>query len=68
MTDVNKSSDQLLHFVVAIDDQREMLGFCCETQPLVTVSSYRRPKRCPFCKQENPVSTALLVKKDREKI
>jgi hypothetical protein len=66
MTDANKRSGELLHFVVK--DQSEMLGFSCETQPLVTVSSYRRPKRCPFCKQENSVSKVLTVKTKREKV
>jgi hypothetical protein len=68
MTDVNKSSVQLLHFVAGIDEQRGMLGFCCESQPLATVRSYGHPKRCPFCQQENPVSTGLSVKKERERI
>lgn len=64
MTDVNKSSSQLLHFVAAIDDQRGILSFCCDSQPLATVRSYGHPKRCPFCQQENPVSTGLSMKKD----
>jgi hypothetical protein len=58
MTEINKSSVQLLHFVAAIEDQRGMLGFCCESQPLATVRSYGRPKRCPLRQQENPVSTS----------
>lgn len=68
MTEVNKSSVPLLHFVAVIENQCRMLGFCCETQPLVTVRSYGNPKRCPFCLQENPVSTGLSVRKKREKI
>jgi len=64
MTDANKSSVQLLHLVTAIDEQRGMLGFCCESQPLATVRSYGNPKRCPFCLQENSVSTGLSMKKD----
>ena len=47
MVDVNKSPAQLLHFVAATDDQRGMLGLCCESQPLATVRSYGHPKRCP---------------------
>lgn len=61
MTDVNKTSAQLLHFVLVMDDQHGMLGFCCESQPLATIRSYGRPKRCPFCKQENPVSMGLSM-------
>jgi len=63
MTDTNKSSAQLLHFVLVMDDQRGMLGFCCESQPLATVRSYGNPKRCPFCQQENPVSPSLSMMK-----
>ena len=68
MADVNESSVQLLHFVAAIDEQRGMLGFCCESQPLATVRSYGRPKRCPFCQQESPVSTGFSMKKNGEKL
>ena len=68
MTDVNKGSVQLLHFVAAIDDQRGMLGFCCESQPLATIYSYGRPERCPFCQQENPASTSLSMRKNEEKV
>jgi hypothetical protein len=61
MTDGNRSSDQVLHFVAGIDVQRGMLSFYCESQPLATVRSYGHPKRCPFCKQENPVSISLSM-------
>ncbi len=61
MTDAKKSSADLLHFVAAIDGQRGLLGFCCESQPLATVRSYGNPKRCPFCQQENPVSISLSM-------
>lgn len=68
MTDSKNSSVELLHFVAAIDEQRGMLGFCCESQPLVTVRSYGQPKRCPFCQQENPVSTGFSMMKNGEKL
>jgi hypothetical protein len=68
MTDLNQSSVQLLHLVTAIDERRGMLGFCCETQPLATVRSYGCPKRCPFCQQENPVTTDFSTKKNGEKL
>jgi hypothetical protein len=64
MTNVRKGSAQLLHFVTAIDDQNAMLSFCCESQPLATVRSHGLPKGCPFCQQENPVSTGLSMRKD----
>ncbi|MGA2607312.1 MAG: hypothetical protein ABSH01_07635 [Terriglobia bacterium] len=63
MTDVSKSSAQLLHFVEAVDERRGLLSFACESQPLATVRSYGLPSRCPFCQLENPVSTVLSMKK-----
>ena len=67
MTDVNKTSAQLLHFVEAVDERRGLLCFACESQPLATIRSYGPPKRCPFCKQENPVSM-IEVWNQKEKI
>jgi hypothetical protein len=64
MTDANKSSAQLLHFVAVIDERRQLFSFVCELQPLATIRSDGRPKRCPFCQQANPVSTSLSMKKD----
>jgi hypothetical protein len=64
MTGVNKSSVQLFHFVAAIDEQRGMHAFCCESQPMATVRSHGLPSRCPFCRKENPISTSLSMKKD----
>ena len=61
MTDVSKSSARLLHFVAAIDERRQFLSFVCEGQPLATVRSHGRPKRCPFCQQENPVTMGLSM-------
>jgi hypothetical protein len=68
MNNVNKGSAQLLHFVAAIDDQGGMVAFCCESHPLATVRSYGRPKRCPFCQQENPVLRSVSMKKNGEKL
>src|SRR5208283_977239 len=59
MTDVNKTSAQLLHFVTAVDERRQLFSFVCESQPLATVRSYGHPKRCPFCQQANPISTSF---------
>lgn len=67
MTDVNKSSVQLLHFVAAIDEQRGMVSFCCEVQPTATIRMFGTPVRCPFCQQENPVSTGFSMKRNKEK-
>ena len=65
MTDGNISSARL-HFVVAIDQQRRSLSFCCEIQPLATIRTFGTgtPARCPFCQQENPISTSLSMQKD----
>jgi len=67
MVDVPETPVQSLHFVTAVDEQRGMLSFCCETQPLMTVRSLRHPKRCPFCQQENPVLKTLPTNKREEK-
>jgi len=67
MSDVNKGSAPLLHFVVAVNQQRRMLSFCCEGQPLATFRSHGHPKRCPFCQQENPISTGFSMKRNEEK-
>ncbi|MGO9516006.1 MAG: hypothetical protein ACLPND_03085 [Candidatus Korobacteraceae bacterium] len=61
MTDAKKSSADLLHFVEAVDERRGLLSFACESQPMATIRSYGRPKRCPFCRQENPVSISLSM-------
>jgi hypothetical protein len=56
MSNVIKRSTRLLHLVTAVDEQRGMIGFCCESRPLATVRCYGVPVRCPFCQQENPAS------------
>lgn len=68
MTDVNKSSARL-HFVVAVDQKRRSMSFCCEIQPLATVRAFLigTAIRCPFCQQENPISTSLSMKEKGEK-
>jgi hypothetical protein len=69
MTDGNKSSARL-HFVVAVDQQRRSLSFCCEIQPLATIRTFGTgtPARCPFCSQENPVSASVSMKQNEEKV
>jgi hypothetical protein len=67
MNHVSKSSAQLLHFVAAIDFQRGMLSFYCERQPLATVRIFGTPTRCPFCQQENSISTSFSMKQNKEK-
>jgi hypothetical protein len=50
-----KSAAHLLHFVTAVDKVKGTYSFCCESQPLKTVRSYQRPRRCPFCQELDPV-------------
>lgn len=69
MTAPKKTPTDLLHFVAAIDKRQQLLGYVCELQPLATVRIYGHghPTRCPFCQQENPVSTSLSMEKNKEK-
>ena len=50
-----KRSVHLLHIMTGVDEQRGMLSFCCESQPLATVRTFGTPVRCPFCQQLRPV-------------
>jgi len=68
MTKFSKCSAQLLHFVVAVDQQQRSMSFCCESQPFATIRSYGLPSRCPFCQQVKPVSADLTMNKKGEKI
>ena len=68
MTKFSKYSAGLLHFVVAVDQQRRSMSFCCEIQPLATIRSYGPPRRCPVCQQVKPVSAELTMNKKEEKI
>jgi len=68
MIDAPQNPAPSLHFVTAVDEKREMLSFCCETQPLMTVRSLRHPKRCPFCQQENPDLTTLPTDNGKENL
>jgi hypothetical protein len=63
MTEADKSSAQLLHFVEVVDERRQLFSFVCELQPLAMVRSYGHPGRCPFCLKENPISAGLSMMK-----
>jgi hypothetical protein len=52
-----EGSTQYLHFLASIRQDRNQYAFACESQPLLTVTSYGLPKRCPLCKQENPIGS-----------
>jgi hypothetical protein len=51
-----ESSTQYFHFLASIRQNRNQYAFVCESQPLLTVTSYGHPKRCPLCRQDNPIS------------
>lgn len=67
MSEPKKTSTDLLHFVAATDQRRQVVSYVCESQPLATVRSHGHPKRCPFCQQANPSSTSLSMKQNEEK-
>jgi hypothetical protein len=46
-----------LHFLASVRQSRNRYAFVCESQPLLTLTSYGRPKRCPLCTQENPIGS-----------
>jgi len=48
-------STQYLHFVASIRQDRNQYVFVCEGQSLVTLTSHGLPKRCPLCRQDNPI-------------
>ena len=50
-------STQYLHFVASVRQDRNQYAFVCEAQPLLTVTSNGLPKRCPLCRQENPIGS-----------
>jgi len=53
----SEGSAQYLHFLASIRQDRNQYTFVCESQPLLTVTSYGRPKRCPLCRQDNPIGS-----------
>ncbi len=50
-------STQYIHFVASIRQDRNKYAFVCESQPLLTLTNYGLPKRCPLCRQENPIGS-----------
>jgi hypothetical protein len=67
MTEPKKTSTDLLHFVATTDQRRQVISYVCELQPTATIRMFGTPVRCPFCKQENPVSTDFVMKRNKEK-
>ena len=52
-----EGSTQYLHFLASIRQDRNQYAIVCESQPLLTVTSYGLPKRCPLCRQDNPIGS-----------
>jgi hypothetical protein len=50
-----KSSVRTRHFAERIGGKRRLLRFVCEAQPLITLTIYDLPKRCPLCSQNHPI-------------
>ena len=52
-----EGSTQYLHFIADVRKDRNQYAFVCEAQPLLTVTSSGLPKRCPLCRQGNPIGS-----------
>jgi len=55
----SEDSTQYLHFVASIRQDRNQYAFVCESQPLLTLNSHGLPKRCPFCRQYDPIGSQI---------
>jgi hypothetical protein len=67
MTEPKKTSAEVLHFVAATDQRRQVISYVCELQPTATIRIFGTPVRCPFCQQENPVSMDFSMRRNKEK-
>jgi hypothetical protein len=56
---------RLKHFAERVDEKRRLLRFVCEGQPLITLTCYDLPKRCPLCSQSHPIPI-VKTKGERE--
>jgi hypothetical protein len=52
-------STPYLHFIAAVRQDRDQNAFVCEGQPLLTVTTFGRPKRCPLCGQDDPIGNQI---------
>jgi hypothetical protein len=48
-----------LHLVVEVPDKENHFALVCEFQPLITLKSHGLPKRCPFCRQQDPIGSEI---------
>jgi hypothetical protein len=51
----SERSTQYLHFIASVRQDRNQCTFVCESQPLLSLTNYGIPKRCPFCRQDDPI-------------
>ena len=54
-----EESIETLHFISRFDEKKGLYAFVCEEQPLLTLTSYGLPERCPFCRQGNPIGSEI---------
>lgn len=50
-----RESRQYLHSLEDVRQGRNLYDFVCESQPLLTLTNYGMPKRCPLCRQNYPI-------------
>lgn len=49
-------SNRYLHFLEK-QNVRNLYVFLCESQPLISVTTFGPPKRCPLCSQNYPLGS-----------
>jgi len=52
-----RGSARFLHIIAGVRQSRNLYAFGCESQPLLTLTSYGLPKRCPVCRQDYPIGS-----------
>jgi hypothetical protein len=53
------TSTQYLHYIADVRQSRNQYAFVCEAQPLLSLISHGLPKRCPFCRQNEPIGSEI---------
>ncbi len=54
-----EGSTQYLHFIAGVQESRNLYTLVCESQPLLSVTTFGRGKRCPFCSQDEPIGREI---------
>ena len=63
-----EGSTQYLHFVASVRQDRNLYVFVCESQPLLTLMTHGLPKRCPLCRQGDPIGSEIQSEDNRGKV